>query len=94
MGMPLDSFKTLYEKRLFKTLMQILNDPTHPMRHYFDSRHSNRSRRFLFPKTNTNCYKASFLPSALSVFNENYVIKLVCACVKTYAEDDDFQRLS
>ena len=30
-GMPLDSFKSLYEKRLFKKLMQILNDPTHPM---------------------------------------------------------------
>ena len=71
-GMPLDSFKTLYEKRLFKTLMQILNDPTHPMRHYFDSRRSNRSGRYLLPKTNTNCQKASFLPSALSVFNENY----------------------
>ena len=36
-GKPLDSFKTLYEKHLFKKLMQILNDPTHPMRHYFDN---------------------------------------------------------
>ena len=45
-GMPLDSFKTLYEKRLFKKLMQILNEPSYPMRHYFDSRHSNRSGRF------------------------------------------------
>ena len=70
--MPLDSFKTLYEKRPFKKLMQILNDPTHPMRHYFDSRRSNRIGRFLLPKTNTNRYKASLLPSALSVFNENY----------------------
>ena len=71
-GMPLDSFKALYEKRLLKKLMQILNDPTHPMRHYFDSRHSNRSGRFLLPKTNTSRYKASFLPSDLSVFNDNY----------------------
>ena len=72
MGMPLDSFKTLYEKRLFKKLMQILNDSAHPMRRYFDSRRSNRSGRFSLPKTNTNRYKASFLPSAPSVFNENY----------------------
>ena len=64
---PLDSFKTLHEKRLYIKLMQILNDPTHPMRHYFD-----RSGRFLLPRTNTNRYKASFLPSALSVLNENY----------------------
>ena len=71
-GMPLDSFKTLYEKQPSKKLKQILNDPTHPVRHYFDSRCSNRSGRFSLPKTKTNRYKASFLPSALSVFNENY----------------------
>ena len=71
-GKPLDSFKTLHEKRLYRKLMQILNDPTHPMRHYFDSRRSNRSGRFLHLRTNTNRYKALFLPSALSVFNENY----------------------
>ena len=27
-GKPLDSFKTLHEKRLYRKLMQILNDPT------------------------------------------------------------------
>ena len=43
-----------------------------PMRHYLDSRRSNRSGGFLLPRTNTNRYKASFLTSALSVFNENY----------------------
>ena len=71
-GKPLDSFKTLHEKKLYRKRLQILNDPTHPMRHYFDSRHSNRSRRFLLLRTNTNRYKALFLPSALSVFNENH----------------------
>ena len=71
-GKPLDSFKPLHEKRLYRKLMQILNDPTHPMRHYSDSRRSNRSGRFLLLRTNTNHYKALFLPSALSLFNENY----------------------
>ena len=52
---PLDSFKALHEKRLYRKLKQILNDPTHPVRHYFDSRCSNRSGRFLLPRTNTNC---------------------------------------
>ena len=37
-GKPLDSFKTLHEKRLYRKLMQILRDPTHPMRQYFESR--------------------------------------------------------
>ena len=74
MGMPLDNFifKTLHKKRLYRKLMQILNDPTQPMRHYFDSRRSNRNGRFLLPRTNTNRYKALFLRSSLSVFNENY----------------------
>ena len=72
MGKPLDNLKTLHEKRLYRKLMQILNENTHPMRHYFDSRRSNRSGRFSLPRTYTNRYKASFLPSALSVFNENY----------------------
>ena len=71
-GKALDSFKTLHEKRLYIKLMQILSDSTHPMRHYFDSRRSNRNGRFLLPRTNTNHYKALFLPSAVSVFNENY----------------------
>ena len=71
-GKPLDSFKTLHEKRLYRKLMQILNNPTHPMRHYFDSRRSNRSKIFLLLRTNTNHYKALFLPLAVSVFNENY----------------------
>ena len=61
-GKPLKSFKTLHEKRLYRKLMQILNDPTHPMKHYFDSRRRNRSGRFLLPRTNTNRYKASFYP--------------------------------
>ena len=30
-GKPLDGFQTLYEKRLNRKLMQILNDPTHPV---------------------------------------------------------------
>ena len=65
---PLDSFKILHEKKLYRKLMQILNDPTHPLRHYFDNRRSNRTGRFLLPRTNSNRYKASFLPLALSVF--------------------------
>ena len=53
-GKPLDSFKTLHEKRLYKKLMQRLNDPAHPLRHYFDISHSKRSGRFLHPRTNEN----------------------------------------
>ena len=75
--------------------MQILNDPTHPMRQYFDSRCNNRCGRVLLPKAKTN--KASNLPSALSVFNENYNTLIdfnpMCTCVRTSTEEDNFQRL-
>ena len=37
----------------------------------YDSRRGS-SGRFLLSRTNINRYKASFLLSALSVFNENY----------------------
>ena len=32
-GKPLDNFKTLHEKRLYRKIMQILNDPTNPIKH-------------------------------------------------------------
>ena len=92
--MPVGSFETLYEKWLFKKLMQILNDPTHRMRDYFDSKHSNRSGRFLLPKTNANHYKALLLPSALSVLMKIIIVNLVCTYVKTSAQGNDFQSLS
>ena len=62
MGKPLDSFETLHEKRLYRKLMQILNDPTNPIRHYFNSRRSNMSGRFLLPRANTNRIKPRFYP--------------------------------
>ena len=70
------------EKRLLKKLMQMLNDPTHPMRHYFDIRCNNRSGRFLLPKTNTNHYRVpnffSFkrVPSPLPRFLRGYFHRL------------------
>ena len=86
----------LCEKRLLKKkLKQILNDSTHPIRHYFDSRRSNRSGRFLLPKTNTNRYKASFYPLLCQFLMKIIiVINLMCSCVKTSAVDDDFESLS
>ena len=88
MGMPLDSFK----KNELKKLMQILNDPTHPMRHFFDSRRSNRSGRFLLPKTNTNPRSYPLLCQFLMKII--IVINFLCVGVETSAEDDDFQSLS
>ena len=66
------------------------------MRRYFDRRRSNRSGRFVLLKTNTNRYvRLRFYPVLSQCLTKIIiVINLVCACVKTSAEDDDFQRLS
>ena len=67
---PLESFMTLQEKRLYRKLMQILNDPIHPMRHYLTLIADTATGVEFF--TYTKHYKALFLPLALSVFNDNY----------------------
>ena len=86
-GKALDSFKTLQKKRLYRKLMQILNDPTHPMRHYFDS---NRSGRFLQIQT---VIKLRFYPWLCQFLMTIIpVINWVCACFKTSVEDDNFLR--
>ena len=58
----------------------------HQIGHHCGSRRSNRNGQFLLPKTNTNCYKASFLPSALLDFNENYNNHepWVCVCASRH----------
>ena len=70
-AMFLESQWTVWKETVQKTNANIKwHYNTHPTRHYFDSRRSNRNGRFLLPRTNTNRYKASFLASALSVFNK------------------------
>ena len=82
------------KKRLFKKLMQILNDPTHPMRHYFDSRRSKWSGRFLLPKQIQFVIRpCSYSRLCQFLMKIIIVINLVCTCIKT-AEDDNFQSLS
>ena len=90
-GKPLDSFKTLHEKRLYRKLMQILNNPTHPLRHYFDSRCSNRSGRFFFQEQIQTVIKPHFYPQLCQFLMKiRPVINWVWACIKISVEDDSF----
>ena len=73
-GRPLDSFKILHEKRLYRKLTEILNNPTHPVRHYFDSRSPDVAtgvEDFYFREQTQTVIKPRFY-HRLSVFNENY----------------------
>ena len=58
-----ESHWTVLRLYTIRKLMQTLNDPTHPMRHYFDSRRSNRSGRFF---TSENKYKPLFALGSVS----------------------------
>ena len=90
--MPLDSFKTLYEKRLLKKLM-LWNDPTHSMRHYFDPA-TGVEDFYSLKQIQTIIRPPSYPLLCQFLMKIIIVINLVCACVKTSAEDDDFQSLS
>ena len=65
----LTAYKFETEQYVFCTTECGLNSQMKPT----DSRRRNKSGRFLLPRTNTNRYKTSFLLSALSGFNENYI---------------------
>ena len=70
MEKPLSGFKTLHGNKPYKTTYATIK------RSYTSSenKRSNRSGRFLLPKTSTNRYKAAFQPDALFVFNEHIIV--------------------
>ena len=79
---------------MYKKLMQILSDPTHSVKHYFDSRRSNRSGRFFYSREQIQTViKPRFYPRLCpSLMKIITVISRVCACVRTSAEDANFPR--
>ena len=84
MGKPLDSFKTLHEKRLYRKLMQILNDPTHPMRHPLTADIATGVEDFYFREQIQTIIKPRFYPRLCQFLMKIVpVINSVCACVKT-----------
>ena len=68
-----DTVKKRKKKRLHQTNRNMnWSYKANKTRLWLQTQQQQLSVRFLLPKTNTPRYKASFLPSVLSVFNENY----------------------
>ena len=87
-GKPLDSFKTLLEKRLYRKLMQILNDPTHPMRHSFDT---TGVEDFYIREQIQTVIKPRFYPRLCQFLMKIIpVINWVYTCIETSVEDGNF----
>ena len=66
------SIQNLYDRRLTDKVRQILSDTTHPLYNYFENERIDRSGRLRTPRTNTNRYKTSFIPRAISVYNSEF----------------------
>ena len=75
-GKPLDSFKTLHEKRLYRKLMQILNDPTHPMIHTTLIADVASGVEDFYFREQMQTVICQFLMKIIPIINR------VCACVK------------
>ena len=63
-------FDTYYQGRLTNKLTTILHDDTHPQKVDFDNRIIERSRRLRVLRARTTRYAGSFVPSAISIFNQ------------------------
>ena len=69
-GRQQDDIQTTYKGLVRKKATNILADDNHPLFEEFDSRVIERSGRFRVPKTKTNRYKHSFIPTAIQICNE------------------------
>ena len=73
--------------------MQIISNPTLPLRHCVDSRSSNRSGRFQLQKTKQTVLKHRCYPMlCLFLMKIIIVINHVCVRVRTFVEDGSYQR--
>ena len=71
---------TLHERRLCKKQRQILNDPTHAKRHYFDTRCRRLEDFHSCEQIQPIIKLCPFLVKIIAVFNH------VCTCVRMSAE--------
>jgi hypothetical protein len=69
-GRKQDDIETMYGRLVTKKLTAIWNDDTHPLRPEFDSRLNDRSGRIRVPRTRTNRYRQSFIPTAIQTHNQ------------------------
>ena len=65
LGRTQDALHALYDRLVTNKLMDILDDPTRPLRHEFDERLIQRSGRMRVPRARTTRYLNSFVPQAV-----------------------------
>ena len=70
-GMKLDSWVTVAEKRTLDKLLDILDDANHPLHMVINNQMSLFSARLLLPKCRTNRLRNSFVPQAIRLYNSS-----------------------
>ena len=71
-GMSPDSLETVTDIRIGRKLKCILDNTEHPLYTVFDSLKSPRSGRLLAPRTGSDRFGKTFVPTAVRLFNEHY----------------------
>ena len=65
-----EKFEEIYNKRVLKKLLTILENDRHPLYSTFCECKSTFSKRLNLPKIVTERFRNSFLPQAIRIFND------------------------
>ncbi|KAM4588018.1 RNA-binding protein Raly isoform 3-T4 [Odontesthes bonariensis] len=73
LGQKLESLETMVERRTRKKLLSIMDNIQHPLHHTVDRQRSTFSHRLLQLRCRRNRYRKSFLPHAITLYNNRAV---------------------
>ncbi len=71
LGLRLESFETVVERRTLNKLLSIMDNDQHPLHHTVDGQRSTFSHRLLQLRCRRDRYRKSFLPHAITLYNNS-----------------------
>ena len=69
LGLRLESFESVVERRTLKKLLSIIDNDQHPLHHTVVRQRSTFSHRLLQLRCRRDRYRKSFLPHAITLYN-------------------------
>ncbi|KAL3050687.1 hypothetical protein OYC64_012664 [Pagothenia borchgrevinki] len=70
-GIKLDPFEAVVERRTLNRLLSIMDNPTHPLHLQLDSQRSSFSNRLLQLPCHKDRYWKTFLPTPITLYNKS-----------------------
>ena len=71
LGLRLESFETVVERRTLNKLLSIMDNDQHPLHHTVDRQRSTFSHRLLLLRCRRDRYRKFFLPHAITLYNNS-----------------------